>query len=159
MADIPPVSGVAPIPSDGGRRRGREQEDELETKRFKRIRRLIKEEEALFGDDYHPQPIEEPTAALVEVLDRLRATQADVRTEETTRRHLRGQKYYHDQKPPVVPGGLSALDPTVPPEPSPTSDAMPGTDSATNSDAKSDVKPGTKSGTKPGTNPANRKSS
>jgi hypothetical protein len=50
--------------------------------------------------------VEDPTARLVEALDRLRATEGPQQAEVELTRHLRGARYYQDESrhaPPVVP--------------------------------------------------------
>ncbi|GEM_PF-6118029 len=50
--------------------------------------------------------MEDPTARLVEALDRLRATEGPQQAEVELTRHLRGARYYQDESrhaPPVVP--------------------------------------------------------
>lgn len=102
MQDIPSINSIGGIPADAGRRQGRGQRDTPGRRPSSEAKRPGAES----GDDYPPAPMEEPTMALVEALDRLRATHALSPAEETTRRLLRGQRYYQEKHlPPATADG------------------------------------------------------
>lgn len=112
MQDFAPIGGIGGIPADTGKRQDRSQRGAAK-KTAEKAKTLSSDS----GEEYFPTPFEEPTAALVEALDRLRATGALSPSEETTRRLLRGVKYYHNH--PSTPPEETEADAIVKPEGSP----------------------------------------
>jgi len=100
MEDLPSIGRIGAIRTDTNRRQDREQRDPKRRKEPADDQTGKRVEPA--DDEYQPSAIQEPTASLVETLDRLRATGQLNPAEETTRRLLRGIRYYHDQphRPP-----------------------------------------------------------
>jgi hypothetical protein len=105
MDDIPHINGIGSIPADAGRRQDRGQRDTPGRKPSPDAKRAP----ATIVDDYQPAAADEPTAALVEALDRLRATHALSPAEETTRRMLRGQRYYQERRPTPATEDIDVL--------------------------------------------------
>ncbi len=104
MADYPFIGNIGSIPADLGQAPGRGQREPKGRK--PPAGNLTTPADS--ADDYPPAPLVEPTASLVETLDRLRATHEVASSEETTRRHLVGQRYYH-RTPPTTVEGMDAL--------------------------------------------------
>jgi hypothetical protein len=98
MEDFSPIGHIGGIPADAGRRQDRGQRGPA-----KRSSGETASPSRESGDDYLPGNIEEPPSPLVEALDRLRATGNLGPSEETTRRILRGQRYYQERQPQAAP--------------------------------------------------------
>lgn len=106
MADTPPVSGVGGISGDLPRKGGAAPHRQTGAKR-----RVVGDGLPIV-DEVQPEPAPDPTRALIEALDRLRATEEPLPSELAVIRALRGAKYYQDES---TTHGLKALSDDEPP--------------------------------------------
>ena len=105
MADTPPVLGVGGISGDLPRKGGFAPQGKTGAKR-----RAVGDGLPIVAED-QPEPAPDPTRALIEALDRLRATEEPLPSELAVIRALRGAKYYQDEST----HGLQALSDDEPP--------------------------------------------
>ena len=91
MVDTPPVLGVGGISGDLPRKGG------FTSRRQPGGKAKQQSEERPSGGDDQPVPLPDPNQALIEALDRLRATEEPRPSEAAVARALRGAKYYQDE--------------------------------------------------------------
>lgn len=93
MADSPPIPGLSGIPGDLSRQGGRRPPH----RRGHGLEPEAKPEVQATTADAPPTPIEDPTAPLIQALDRLRATQELRPVEHELVRALRGARHYQEE--------------------------------------------------------------
>ena len=117
MADAAPVTGISGVSGDPSRQGGlggRPRPRSTETERFRRGESRPAEAPA----DGAGAAAEDPTAALIEALDRLRATATVRPADVEVVRMLRGMRHYQEESRhgvPVGDDGSAAVPPTLPP--------------------------------------------